>query len=445
MSVVNTNVSASITQSALTKNERALQKAMEQLSTGSKINSASDDAAGLAMASKFTAQIKGLDMAVKNANDAVSMLSTAEGALDEVTNMLQRMRELAVQASNGTVTAEDRDYIDLEYQALNKEISRVANNTQWNGETILDGSAGSQGESSANKSMVTFQVSANFKSVVFEATDVLPNGVSALYSDGTNTSVAAEAARGQVDHTAVTDIASVQGALGAGWSITSVDGSTAGTDIATSNTVGNSEVHVYTHSEGDTVSITFNTTSGSTAAKAAVSGNQLLTASSSAQAWQTAITSYDIANGTTTELSTDISSASDKTLPIGSIENTAALNNDVIKVDFGNLVADMATITASSVQTQDDAQGALAKLDAGIKSINEQRSTFGSAVNRLEHAVDNMTNIKNNAEASRSRIVDTDYAETTSELAKAQIIQQAGTAMLAQANQLPQNVLSLLK
>ena len=445
MSVVNTNVSASITQSALTKNERALQKAMEQLSTGSKINSASDDAAGLAMASKFTAQIKGLDMAVKNANDAVSMLSTAEGALDEVTNMLQRMRELAVQASNGTVTAEDRDYIDLEYQALNKEISRVANNTQWNGETILDGSAGSQGESSANKSMVTFQVSANFKSVVFEATDVLPNGVSALYSDGTNTSVAAEAARGQVDHTAVTDIASVQGALGAGWSITSVDGSTAGTDIATSNTVGNSEVHVYTHSEGDTVSITFNTTSGSTAAKAAVSGNQLLTASSSAQAWETAITSYDRANGTTTELSTDISSASDKTLPIGSIENTAALNNDVIKVDFGNLVADMATITASSVQTQDDAQGALAKLDAGIKSINEQRSTFGSAVNRLEHAVDNMTNIKNNAEASRSRIVDTDYAETTSELAKAQIIQQAGTAMLAQANQLPQNVLSLLK
>ena len=171
----------------------------------------------------------------------------------------------------------------------------------------------------------------------------------------------------------------------------------------------------------------------------------MLTASSSAQAWQTAITSYDIANGTTTELSTDISSASDKTLPIGSIENTAALNNDVIKVDFGNLVADMATITASNVQTQDDAQGALAKLDAGIKSINEQRSTFGSAVNRLEHAVDNMTNIKNNAEASRSRIVDTDYAETTSELAKAQIIQQAGTAMLAQANQLPQNVLSLLK
>lgn len=445
MSVVNTNVSASITQSALTKNERALQKAMEQLSTGSKINSASDDAAGLAMASKFTAQIKGLDMAVKNANDAVSMLSTAEGALDEVTNMLQRMRELAVQASNGTVTAEDRDYIDLEYQALNKEISRVANNTQWNGETILDGSAGSQGENSVSKSMVTFQVSANFKSVVFEATDVLPTGVGALYSDGATASVAAEAARGQVDHTAVTDIASVQGALGAGWSITSVDGSTVGTDIATSNTVGDSEVHVYTHSEGDTVSITFDTTTGSTAAKAAVSGNQLLTASSSAQAWETAITSFDAANGTTTEVPTDISTASDKNLQIGSIENTAALNNDVIKVDFGNLVADMATITASNVQTQDDAQGALAKLDAGIKSINEQRSTFGSAVNRLEHAVDNMTNIKNNAEASRSRIVDTDYAETTSELAKAQIIQQAGTAMLAQANQLPQNVLSLLK
>ena len=155
MSVVNTNVSASLAQAALAKNERALGTAMEQLSTGSKINSASDDAAGLAMAAKFTAQIKGLDMAVKNANDAVSMISTAEGALDEVATMLQRMRELAVQSANGTVTAEDRDYMDLEYQALNSEITRIANNTQWNGENILDGTAGNGG--AVTGSSVTFQ------------------------------------------------------------------------------------------------------------------------------------------------------------------------------------------------------------------------------------------------------------------------------------------------
>ena len=156
MSVVNTNVSASLAQAALAKNERALGTAMEQLSTGSKINSASDDAAGLAMAAKFTAQIKGLDMAVKNANDAVSMISTAEGALDEVATMLQRMRELAVQSANGTVTAEDRDYMDLEYQALNSEITRISNNTQWNGENILDGTAGNGG--AVTGSSVTFQI-----------------------------------------------------------------------------------------------------------------------------------------------------------------------------------------------------------------------------------------------------------------------------------------------
>lgn len=343
MPVVNTNVSASITQSALAKNERTLESAMEKLSTGSKINSASDDAAGLAMAAKFSSQIQGLDMAVKNANDAISMLSTAEGALDEVTNILQRMRELSVQASNGTVTAEDRDYIDLEYQALNSEISRIANNTQWNGENVLDGTAGAQGvNASTSNSTVTFQVSANY-AAVYAAGDTF---------DGIT--------------------------LAAG-----------GTSATTATTSGEAVTH--------------NSIIGQTQAQVAAGG---------------------VNTGTGT--------------PSGA-------GNDIISVDFGNLVTDMATITASNVQTQTDAQAAVAKLDAGITAISEQRATFGSAANRLEHAVDNMTNIRNNAEASRSRIEDTDYAETTSELARAQIIQQAGTAMLAQANQLPQSVLSLLK
>ena len=281
MSVVNTNTSASISQAAIHKNERELSKTMEQLSTGSKINSAADDAAGLAMAAKFTSQINGLDMAVKNANDGISMISTAEGALNEVVNMLQRMRELAVQSSNGTMTGDDRTYMDKEYQQLDEEIDRIEKNTQWNSTNVLDGTVGSSGT-------VTFQVSANF---------------------------------------------------------------TAG--------------------------------SGSTA------------------------------------------------------------SNDVIKVDFGNLGTDTASL--GDVTDIDKANTAIGALDTAIKAVNEQRATFGAASNRLEHAVDNMTNIRVNAEASRSRIEDTDYAEATAELAKAQIIQQAATAMLAQANQLPQNVLSLLK
>ena len=281
MSVVNTNTSASISQAAIHKNERELSKTMEQLSTGSKINSAADDAAGLAMAAKFTSQIKGLDMAVKNANDGISMISTAEGALNEVSIMLQRMRELAVQSSNGTMTGDDRTYMDKEYQQLDEEIDRIEKNTQWNSTNVLDGTVGSSGT-------VTFQVSANF---------------------------------------------------------------TAG--------------------------------SGSTA------------------------------------------------------------SNDVIQVDFGNLANDTASL--GNVTTINNANTAIGALDTAIKAVNEQRATFGAASNRLEHAVDNMTNVRVNAEASRSRIEDTDYAEATAELAKAQIIQQAATAMLAQANQLPQNVLSLLK
>ena len=276
MTVVNTNVSASLSQAALARNERALSSSMERLSTGSKINSAADDAAGLAMASKFTSQIKGLDMAVKNANDGISMISTAEGALEEVGNMLQRMRELAVQSSNGTMTSDDRSYMDKEYQQLDKEIDRIEKNTQWNGTVVLDGTVGTSGT-------VTFQVSANFSSG----------------------------------------------------------------------------------------------------------------------------------------------------------------GSDVITVDFGKLATDTASL--GDVKTMAKANTAIGALDTAIKAVNEQRATFGAASNRLEHSVDNMTNISVNAEASRSRIEDTDYAKTTSELARAQIIQQAGTAMLAQANQSSQSVLSLLR
>ena len=276
MAVVNTNVSASLSQAALARNERALGAAMEKLSTGSKINSAADDAAGLAMAAKFTSQIVGLDMAVKNANDGISMISTAEGALEEVGNMLQRMRELAVQSSNGTMTSDDRTYLDKEYQQLDKEIDRIEKNTQWNGTVVLDGTVGTSGT-------VTFQVSANFSSG----------------------------------------------------------------------------------------------------------------------------------------------------------------GSDVITVDFGKLATDTASL--GDVKTMTKANTAIGAVDTAIKAVNEQRATFGAASNRLEHAVDNLTNVRVNAEASRSRIEDTDYAKTTSELAKAQIIQQAGTAMLAQANQSAQSVLSLLR
>jgi len=290
MAIVNTNIGASVAQQALVRNERAMSAAMEQLSTGKKINSAADDAAGLAISSRMTAQIRGLDQAVRNANDGISMVNTAEGAMIEVTAMLQRMREITVQSANGTTDSADRSYLNKEYQALATEIQRVATNTQWNGRDILTGDAASTGNSA-----VSFQVGAN---------------------------------------------------------------------------------------GGQTISVT-----------------------------------------------------------IGDISSTG--NTTFAALQSSGASGSIATTTAASAQTV--ATSTLTAIDAAITDISEKRADLGAGSNQLTHAVDNLTSIKINAEESRSRILDTDYAQSTSELARTQIIQQAGTAMLAQANQLPQTVLALLQ
>ena len=288
MAVVNTNISASIAQAALARNERELTAAMEQLSTGKKINSASDNAAGLAITTRMTSQIRGLDQAIRNAYDAVSMVQTAEGALDEITAMLQRMRELAIQSGTGTTDVTDRTYLNQEYVALRSEIDRIADNTEWNGRVILNGNAGASAGGSL--SAVTFQV-------------------------------------------------------GAG--------------------------------EAQTIAVNFG-------------------------------------NFTNTD---------------GSMSTLASTRLSA------------ATI-ASAVSV---ASNAITSLDTAITAVSNQRASFGAVNNRLIHAVDNLTNISTNAAQTRSRIMDTDYAAATSELARTQIIQQAGTAMLAQANQLPGSVLQLLQ
>ena len=159
MTVINTNTAATITANALTKNERAMSQAMERLSTGVRINSAGDDAAGLAISSRMTSQINGLDMAVRNANDAISMVQTEDGAMIEVTNMLQRMRELAIQAASGTNSSTDRAALDTEFTALASQIQSVGSNTQWNGTDIIDGTPGTSGA-------VSFQVGANASQTV---------------------------------------------------------------------------------------------------------------------------------------------------------------------------------------------------------------------------------------------------------------------------------------
>jgi flagellin len=295
MAVVNTNISASLAQASLAKNERALSKAMEQLSTGKKINTAADDAAGLAISTRMSSQIVGLEQSVQNASDAISMIQTAESALDEITNMLLRMRELALQASNGTGSVADRDYLQDEFTRLKAEIDRIANNTEWNGRAVLNGNAGGTGVQN-----VSFQVGGN---------------------------------------------------------------------------------------AGQTISVDFG---------------------------------YMVGGGLATGASGSLAASG------------------------GVALSGIAISGATTAAAQTAASAAMTGIDKAIENVSNQRASFGATVNQLTHSIDNLTQVSINAESTRSRIMDTDYARSTSELAKAQIIQQAGTAMLAQANQLPASVLDLL-
>jgi len=267
--VINTNVKSIMAQNALVTNNRSLEKAMQQLSTGKRINGAADDAAGLAISETMTSQIRGLNQAVRNANDAASMLQTAEGALIETGNMLQRMRELAVQAANGTISSDQRGFLEDEYAALKTAITSVATDTKWNGQSVLNTTA-----------TVTYQVGA----------------------DSSNT----------------------------------------------------------------------------------------------------------------------------------------------MAFTFAVMTAGALTLSAT-IGLQSTATTAIGELDTALNAVSDQRALLGATINRLSYASDNLANVAMNTEASRSRIRDTDYAQATTELARTQIIQQAATAMLAQANQQPQSVLALLK
>jgi len=299
MSVINTNVNSLVAQTAVNVNARNLSNAMEQLSTGKRINGAKDDAAGLSIAQVMTSQIRGLNMAIRNANDGISLLQTADGAMIEQSNMLQRMRELAVQAASDTVTETQKGFLQNEFTALRGEINRIGTNTSWNDRSLLDGSGGLAGSATAllgASGQYAFQVGSSSSTIKVD----IPNARSA----GTATVAA---------------------------------GSEAGT------------------------------------------------------------------------------------LPIYS-----AIND-------------------STIATSSGAKDAIAAVDTALTQANTARSKIGAAINQLTYAADNMSNIAMNTAASRSRIEDTDYAQASTELARTQIIQQAATAMLAQANQSPQSVLALLK
>ena len=356
MTVINTNVSALYAQGSITQNTRALQQTMTQLSSGKRINGAADDAAGLSISARLTSQVRGLNQAIRNANDAISMIQTAEGATDAITNMLQRMRELTIQAGNSTNGTDDKAAAASEYDALATEIDRVANSTTWNGMHVLSGS---------KDSAIGF---AGFTRADLAATTSAAVGHAAV-------SAASQAARAAFTASHTTSGAYANGA--SQW--------TADFVVDASGQVG---------------------------------GNVSMD-----------LSSMNIGAGYT--------AGSVETKGISVINKAFATDN--------TLTADESAGLLTSSVDAGKAASLVLRIDDSIKFVNQKRSQMGATINRLQYTVDNLTNISTNTAASKSRIEDVDYSTATSDLAKHNIIQQAATAMLAQANQQPQAVLQLLK
>jgi flagellin len=411
MTVINTNTAATISANALTKNERAMSQAMERLSTGQRINSAADDAAGLAISSKMTSQISGLNQAVRNANDAISQVQTEEGAMIEVSNMLQRMRTLAVQSSSDTNTSTDRAALDSEFTALASEMQRIGANTQWNGTDLLDGvsTTGAQ----------AFQVGANASQTI------------------AHTFADLEVAN--ADATAHTAVATTNPAK------------TVATMVFQGGTTGGTAV------VGDTVTFTVDSVAYSGKVTSA-SGGEItgITLHGSSTETKTGATDATTIASTTAGGTMTFAYSADNKFTITS----GTTGSNLMAVAYVTATSDGTTsgferaslsrgLTAGAlfadISTSAGANSAINTLDVIIADIASARAVSGAVINRLEYAADNLANVSQNASASRSRILDADYAAETTELARTQIIQQAGTAMLSQANQQAQTVLALLK
>jgi flagellin len=411
MSVINTNVKSLIVQNAIKVNNRLMGTAMEQLSTGKRINSAKDDAAGLAVTENMTAQIRGLNMAVRNANDGISLLQTAEGAMIEQTNMLQRMRELAVQAANGTLSQEQRSYLNLEYNSLLEEINRIGNNTVWNNMALLKGDMGLNsdgkiqfqvGSGVAATEQITVKI-ARVSGVIYQAQTVTWNANSLGVANGnTANNVAVTLTKAGV----------------AGSPITFNANDTPPTGNALATTTGATKKTV-----NDRLAELINANSAwKEVVKASVdsSDNLVITAITPGSAGAVTVTASSPAAGTTAPGIADV---------VDSTTNPARLG------DFSK----------SSITTPSSAMASIGLVEKAINEISNQRASIGAGINRLTYASDNLSNISQNTSESRSRILDTDYAQATTELARTQIIQQASTAVLAQANAQPQSVLKLLQ
>lgn len=482
---INTNTASLSAQRNLATSQTGLQTSLQRLSSGMRINSAKDDAAGLSISERFTSQIRGTDQARRNANDGISLSQTAEGALQATGDALQRIRELSVQSANSTNSASDRKTIQAEVGSLLSEIDRVAQSTEFNGTKLLDGSLGTASfQVGANANQTISASTGNFRTnsygnnqavssatvplaaAVFTATNLTINGqatstaiavattdsaatVAANVNAQTSTTGVIASARTNAqatftaggtytlaissDNTTAQNVSFTVGATanasGLAGAVAAINDATSKTGVtATLNTAGTDVV--LTNANGNDISIT-NTASSST-----TFDMKNITKSATAGGADTLSTALTVATGAAGAIKGQVSFNSDKGFSVASsaagefAASTSSTANTVNNVD---------------VSTASGATDAIKIIDSALATVNAQRGAFGALQSRFSTAISNLQTTSENMSASRSRIQDTDFASETASLTRGQILQQAGTAMLAQANSLPNGVLALLR
>jgi flagellin len=399
---INHNVNALNAWRNLGSANTSMGKSLEKLSSGLRINRAGDDAAGLAISEKMRAQIKGLDQGTRNAQDGISLIQTAEGALTETHSMLQRMRELSVQAANDTNTNSDRQALQSEVEQLNAEINRIADTTQFNKKNLLNGD---MGVSITSTAVITGANIVNNKYLV--------NSLGAKVSSGT---IKFSGSNGS-------DLVIASGAVAsATFSFTTDDFSNANITFATGTS-------------------TWQVTGSFNLEVAGFGTIEIADGTSISSGSQSAFLDSNLVLSTLNGVTITYDSNDEATLKIGA----NAGQDENMSVLIGKMDSDTLNISNIDISTQSGAEYAINNLDAAIKSVSTQRANLGATQNRLEHTINNLSVSSENLTAAESRIRDVDMAKEMMQFTKQQILLQSSNSMLAQANQIPQNVLSLLR
>lgn len=468
--VINTNIASLTAQRNLAESQSISATAMERLSSGLRINSAKDDAAGLAIANRFSAQSQGMAIATRNASDGISLAQTAEGALQEVTDNLLRMRELAVQSANNTLSAADRTALDTEFNQLVAEIDRVATATTYNGLTLLDGSrtaATFQVGAAANQTVQMAAIASSRTASLGQFTGVSATAVSAGSTATANQTLTIAGADGNVSATitgvenSARALAAALNSSGLGFVATANSNDLAGQATAVSG------------SAADTDTITINGTAISVTNTGAAAGNRsAAVAAINAQSATTGVVATDTgsqvdlsaANGDNITLAVSGGGSADEadyglsgtTFQAGTIDYTfenAQETTDISITSSGNGITQSniavgltgTAVSAIGVDTAANATTAITAIDAAMANVDTTRAGLGATQARFESIVSSTMVARESAEASRSRVMDADFAAETAAMTKGQILQQAGISVLAQANAQPQQVLSLLQ